>query len=199
MFYFCGVHLCAFFNIRNLASFSGVCLTTIGLGLHQTPQILRANRLQRQFSINLIVILWLSVTKVCLRSELSPSLWAAMVPWGFPLAKYNINIFILNAENICSYWSGTESVINSLATGGSECNSQNGIFNIVLLIGIFRSSHDNALGWMAWCCTTLHPLTRILTRYVNGSINMSDNIQCSSWTHGVTYNLHTPCVNYPEY
>ena len=35
--------------------------------------------------------------------------------------------------------------INSLAPGRSECDSKNVIFNVVLLIGIFRSSHDNAL------------------------------------------------------
>ena len=37
---------------------------------------------------------------------------------------------------------------NPLAPGRSECDSKNGIFNLVLLIGIFRSSHDNALRWM---------------------------------------------------
>ena len=37
---------------------------------------------------------------------------------------------------------------NSLAPGRSECDSKNVIFNLVLLIGIFRSSHDNALRWM---------------------------------------------------
>ena len=38
--------------------------------------------------------------------------------------------------------------INSLAPGRSECDSKNAIFNLVLLIGIFRSSHDNSLRWM---------------------------------------------------
>ena len=38
--------------------------------------------------------------------------------------------------------------INSLAPGRSGCDSKNGIFSLVLLIGIFRSSHDNALRWM---------------------------------------------------
>ena len=38
--------------------------------------------------------------------------------------------------------------INSLAPERSECDSKNVIFNLVLLIGIFRSSHDNALRWM---------------------------------------------------
>ena len=37
---------------------------------------------------------------------------------------------------------------NSLAPGRSKCDSKNGIFNLVLLIGIFRSSHDDALRWM---------------------------------------------------
>ena len=39
-------------------------------------------------------------------------------------------------------------MINSLAPGRSECDSKNGIFDLVALIGIFRSSHDNALQWM---------------------------------------------------
>ena len=37
---------------------------------------------------------------------------------------------------------------NSLAPGRFECDSKNGIFNLVLLIDIFRSFHDNALRWM---------------------------------------------------
>ena len=38
--------------------------------------------------------------------------------------------------------------LNSLSPGRSECYSKNGIFNLVLLIGIFRSSYDSALRWM---------------------------------------------------
>ena len=38
--------------------------------------------------------------------------------------------------------------INSLAPGRSECNSKTVIFNLVLLIDIFRSFHDNAVWWM---------------------------------------------------
>ena len=38
--------------------------------------------------------------------------------------------------------------INSLAPGRSECDSKNVIFSLVLLIGVFRSSHDNAFWWM---------------------------------------------------
>ena len=39
-------------------------------------------------------------------------------------------------------------LLNSLAPGRSGCDSKNGIFNCVLLIGIFRSSHGNAFWWM---------------------------------------------------
>ena len=65
---------------------------------------------------------------------------------------------------------------NSLAPGRFECDSKNGIFSLVLLIGIFISSHDNALRWMpqdltddkstlvqvmAWCCqATSHYLSQ---------------------------------------
>ena len=56
--------------------------------------------------------------------------------------------------------------INSLAPGRTECDYKNWILNLVLLIGIFRYSYDNALKWipqdltddestlvkvMAWC------------------------------------------------
>ena len=39
-------------------------------------------------------------------------------------------------------------VINSLAPGRPRCHFKTAIFNIVLLIGIFTSSKDNALRWM---------------------------------------------------
>ena len=41
-----------------------------------------------------------------------------------------------------------EASCNSLSPGRSEWDSKYWTFNIVLLIGIFRSSHDNALRWM---------------------------------------------------
>ena len=47
-----------------------------------------------------------------------------------------------------AYMGHQPQTINSLAPGGSECDSKNVIFNLVLLIGIFRSSHDDALQWM---------------------------------------------------
>ena len=45
-------------------------------------------------------------------------------------------------------WWNCMALFNSLAPGRSGCDSKNGIFNLVLLIGIFRSFHDNALRWM---------------------------------------------------
>ena len=75
------------------------------------------------------------------------------------------------------------SVFNSLAPGRSEYDSKNVIFNLVLLIGIFRSSHDNALQWMpqdltddkstlvqvmAWCRQAAsHYLSQCLPRYMS--------------------------------
>ena len=74
------------------------------------------------------------------------------------------------------YWTVMLSILNSLWAGRSECDSQNVIFNLVLLIGIFRSTHDNAISWlpqdltddkltlvqvMAWCCqATRHYLNQ---------------------------------------
>ena len=48
--------------------------------------------------------------------------------------------------NLCL--SRSANLLILLCLGRSECESKNWIFNLVLLIGIFRSSHDNALGWM---------------------------------------------------
>ena len=73
--------------------------------------------------------------------------------------------------------------VNSLAPGRSKCNSKNVIFNLVLLIGIFRSSYDNALRWMpqdltddkstldqvmAWCHqATSHYLSQCWPRFLS--------------------------------
>ena len=40
------------------------------------------------------------------------------------------------------------SEINSLAPGRSKCDFKNVIFNLALLIGIFKSSYDKVLRWM---------------------------------------------------
>ena len=73
--------------------------------------------------------------------------------------------------------------VNSLWPGISECDSQNVVFSLVLLIGIFRSTLDNALRWlpqdltddkstlvqvMAWCRqATSHYLSQYWHRYMS--------------------------------
>ena len=57
--------------------------------------------------------------------------------WLHLWKKRNIPIFHIK----CTF-------VNSLGPGRSECDSKNGIFNLVLLIGIFRSAHDNSFWWM---------------------------------------------------
>ena len=42
---------------------------------------------------------------------------------------------------------------NSLASGRPRCHFKTAIFNLVLLIGIFTLSKDNALRWMPWDLT----------------------------------------------
>ena len=69
----------------------------------------------------------------------------------------NISLKSKETGRLGSLWSDTfwhrlglhKTHFNSSAPGRSECHSKDVIFNIVLLIGIFRSSHDNALSWMS--------------------------------------------------
>ena len=69
------------------------------------------------------------------------------------LSRYGI-CRLSNFHHFPKHAAGTEvSVIkppfvNSLAPGRYEYDSKNVIFNFDLLIGIFRSSYDNALRWM---------------------------------------------------
>ena len=69
------------------------------------------------------------------------NLWLYGLGWDL---KMIFSVNIVAGRNSSSFWSN----INSLAPGRSGCDSKIGIFNLVLLIGIFRSSHDNALRWM---------------------------------------------------
>ena len=43
--------------------------------------------------------------------------------------------------------------VNSVAPGRPGCHFKTAIFNLVLLIGFFRSSNDNAPRWMPWDLT----------------------------------------------
>ena len=58
-------------------------------------------------------------------------------------AKLGLNGLIVH---LCIEW--MMGVFNSLAPGRPRCHFKTAIFNLVLLIGIFTSSKDNALRWM---------------------------------------------------
>ena len=95
---------------------------------------------------------------------------------------------------------------NSLAPGRPECDSENVIFNLVLLIGIFRSSHDNALRrmpWdltddksrlvqvMAWCCqATSHYLGQCWLSSLS-----SYGVTRPQWVNPQLHLLKTECYN----
>ena len=66
---------------------------------------------------------------------------------------------------------------NSLAPGRLGCNSKNGIFNLVLLIGMFRPSHDNALRWMPQELTD----------------DQSTLVQVMAWCHQATKHYLSQC------
>ena len=67
--------------------------------------------------------------------------------------------------------------VNLLVPGRSECDSKNVIFNLVLLIVIFRSSHDNVLQWM----------TQDLTD------DKSSLVQVMAWCHQATSYYLSQC------
>ena len=64
--------------------------------------------------------------------------------------KYKIILFILDIVSVCHTHCNRHMACRSWST---EYDSKNVIFNLVLLIGIFRSSHNNALRWMSWDLT----------------------------------------------
>ena len=66
--------------------------------------------------------------------------------------------------------------INSLAPGRSDCRSKNVIFNLVLLIGIFRS-YDNTLWWMPQDFTD----------------DKSTLVQVMAWCHQATSHYLSQC------
>ena len=63
------------------------------------------------------------------------------------------------------------------APGRSECNSKNVIFNLLLLICIFRSSHDNAVWWMPQDLTD----------------DKSTLVQVMAWCHQATSHYLSQC------
>ena len=83
------------------------------------------------------------------------------------------------------WWICAKMKFNSLAPRWSGCNFKSVIFTLVLLIGIFKSSYDNAISWMpqdftddestlvqvmAWCRqATSHYLSQCWPRSVASS------------------------------
>ena len=67
-----------------------------------------------------------------------------LLPWEW---HTNVTTSMATNENRCTGRFSGE-LFNSLAPGRSECDSKNVIFNLILLIGIFKSSNGNVLRWM---------------------------------------------------
>ena len=67
--------------------------------------------------------------------------------------------------------------LNSLAPGKPGCLFKTAIFNLVLLIGIFTLSTNNALRWMAWDLTD----------------DKSTLVQVMAWCHQATSHYLSQC------
>ena len=96
--------------------------------------------------VHWIIRLWATMG---LKIEYKQGLILQKVSFQLPMPEYCEIMEKQHYFNNLQKYSVPEGIIfNSLVPGGSECDSKNLIFNLVLLIGIFRSSHDNALPWM---------------------------------------------------
>ena len=73
-------------------------------------------------------------------------------------------------ESICN-------TLNSLDPGRSSCDFENVIFNLALLIGIFKSSYDNVLRWMPQNLTD----------------DKSTLVQVMAWRHQATSHYLNQC------
>ena len=93
--------------------------------------------------------------------------------WSAGVKKKSESVIIAEA----CFWSFWGQNINSLAPGRSECDSKNVIFNLVLLIGIFWCSHDNALRWMPQDLTD----------------DQSTLVQVMAWCHQATSHYLNQC------
>ena len=68
-------------------------------------------------------------------------------------------------------------MLNSLAPGRPGCHFKTAIFNLVLLIGFFRSSNDNPPRWMPWDLTD----------------DKSTLVQVMAWCHQATSHYLSQC------
>ena len=96
--------------------------------------------------------------------------------------------------------------INSLAPGRSWYDFKNVIFNLALLIGIFKSSDDNVLRWMpqdltddkstlvhvmAWCFSTRASVATVLTMHPCVSWCLRFNYITIIMKHMIMWNIWT--------
>ena len=118
----------------------------------------------------------------CVKCE---TLWEMVSEWKKP--KLQI-VFVINGKPcsidvrnqsgiIVRLYSCCLYAVNSLAPGRPRCHFKTAIFNLVLLIGIFTSSKDNALRWMP----------RDLTD------DKSTLVQVMAWCHQVTSHYLSQC------
>ena len=87
---------------------------------------------------------------------------------------------------------------NSLAPGRSEYDPKNAIFNLVLLIGFFRSSNDNAPRWMPWDLTDdKSTLVQVMAWCRQATSHYLSQCWLSSMTpYGITRPQWVKCPNY---
>ena len=145
---------------------------------------------------------WSELTKSCTTSTMN--IHMAYFSW-IPQNNARLKLCCKFGESKCNpYWHitlttshGMNYVLKSLAPGRSESDSKNVIFNLVLLIGIFRY-YDNVLWWMlqdltydkstlvqvmAWCHqATSHYLSQCWPRSMspNGALRPICNIICDN-------------------
>ena len=111
----------------------------------------------------------MSLQFVTLVVSLSQSTWQLSVP--------PVMIGLLESCHMVSLVWVIIASVYSLAPGKSACDSKSVIFNLVLLIGIFRSSHGNALWWMPQDLTD----------------DKSTLVQVMAWCHQATSHYLSQC------
>ena len=90
-----------------------------------------------------------------------PQSWAWQTVLILSTACENLNQHTAISTSGAEFWENLRSIpwllcqvsFNSLAPGRPGCHFKTAIFNLVLLIGVFTASNDNALRWMPWHLT----------------------------------------------
>ena len=152
--------------------------------LHNTPVV----------SFYIVVVLTLSIQKLLYfdTTESWYSGWLNMCPYynKLPYRNTSFRCFVFRIFNVylilhCAvrgimlYYGCLLYVINSLSPGRLTCHFKTANFNLILLIGIFTSSKDNALRWMP----------RDLTD------DKSTLVQIMAWCHQATSHYLSQCCH----